>query len=312
MLTGTPLDLTPFGVVLQGIGLLYWLLVSVILAVILIKVKGRVAKWLSVVAVLAIMVGPVALYVLKDHQERRQAKAKLDAAMVHFEMRCRSAGEKIIKTIDNVDGIVWMKWRPDRVDRRAQFKLDDPYGTDCLGEECIKRLLRVTKGAELNPEEAKQHGKSYGFVETLDPRDDRRYRYIAVIKSISTRTPDQIEQYKQNSNGRDPGPNVYGFALERGVIDQYTTRYGITWDDISTREDREKWIAGGSLKAVDLQTNEIIAERSGFLIDPGQGSTEGFRDPWGWAKSYSIPCPRENEYTWTFATKIIRPSGQGK
>ena len=44
MLTGTPLDLTPFGAVLQSIGLLYWLIVIGAIALVLIKVKGRIAK----------------------------------------------------------------------------------------------------------------------------------------------------------------------------------------------------------------------------------------------------------------------------
>lgn len=44
MNTGTPLDLTPFGSVLQGIGLLYWLTVLAAVTLVLWKVKGLLPK----------------------------------------------------------------------------------------------------------------------------------------------------------------------------------------------------------------------------------------------------------------------------
>jgi len=314
------IELTWIPGALRALGGLYVILALTALIFALVKPQTgmRKAMWsLGVIALFGVLPG-ISFYVsLKEEQAKREAERhayqmKLAGAMAHFEMRCKNAGEKIVRTLGNVEGIVWMKWRPERIDRVDQFKLDDPYGTDCFGEECIKRLLRVTQGAELNPDDAKQHARGYQYVETIDPRDDKRYRYVAVIKLIAKRTPDEIEQYKKNSGGRDPGPDVYGFALERQPIDRYSARYGITWEDISTREDREWWIAGGSLKVFDLQTHQVIAERIGYLIDPGQGSREGARDPWGWAKSYSMPCPKTNEYSWTFATKVAQPIEQGK
>ena len=39
------------------------------------------------------------------------AKSRLDESMALFHERCKTAGETIKRTVDNVDGIVWMKWR---------------------------------------------------------------------------------------------------------------------------------------------------------------------------------------------------------
>jgi hypothetical protein len=310
MLIGTQLDLISFGAVLKGISLLYWLLLIAALTWVNWKVQGRRKKTLSIIAVLAIMVVPMVPYGIAKYQANVRLnipKARLSRAQAHFEMLCKQAGETIHKTVENVDGIVWMKWRPTEINFDDQFKLDDPYGTDCYGEECIKRLLRVSKGAELNPDEAKQHATGYRFVETIDPRDGGRYRYTGVIKSKAKRTPDQIAQYKKN-RGVDPGVDVYGFLLEREPIPGFTARYGVTWDDISTHEDREQWIAGGSLKVIDLQNNEVIAERIGYMLDSGQGSKAGFRKPWPWTKSSTMPCPPNSERTWTFAFKIAQPT----
>jgi hypothetical protein len=179
----------------------------------------------------------------------------------------------------------------------------------------------VTAGADLNPEDAKRHRTGYRFVESTDPKDGKTYRYSGVIGVTHVRTPAQIEEYKRNSRGADPGPNVYGFKLERQTIEAFTARYGITWDDISTREDRERWIAGGSLKVIDLRTNEVIAERVGFMIDRGQGSKAGFRSPWGLAVQNACPefpqvgptDPRRNRDTLNtntrhFAIRVLTPT----
>lgn len=44
------------------------------------------------------------------------------------------------------------------------------------------------------------------------------------------------------------------------------SRYGYTWREVTTREDREKWIGGGEIAVTDLQTGEILATKTGFLF----------------------------------------------
>jgi hypothetical protein len=108
------------------------------------------------------------------------------------------------------------------------------------------------------------------------------------MKLPSSWTEEGIAQHKRNT-GREVPDDSYRFTLETTPVDRFTTRYGITWDDISTREDREHWIAGGSLKVIDLQTNEIIAERIGYMMDRGLGDKSGFRNPWAFAEQYACP-----------------------
>lgn len=295
MLTGTPLDLTPFGGVLAALGWLYWFAALALVVIALWLPKAWWKKLLAVALVAGGVVYPVLIRPVSQHvdaarQQQDESKARLAEATALFEQRCKGAGEKIHRTVDKVDGVVWMKWREQAKNQSDQFKLDDPYGQDCGGEDCISLMLRVTSGAALNPEEAKRHQSGYRFVETTDPRTKKRVRYTGVIKVTHVRTPAQIEEYKRNSNGVDPGPNVYGFGLEQQEIETYTARFGITWDDISTREDRERWIAGGSLKLIDLRTNDVVAERVGYMMDRGQGSRAGFRSPWLFAPQTACPA----------------------
>ena len=299
---------------LRGLFGLYIILSVVSLVAALTKPKTLAAKTGWTLAVVLGFGAPFFFVAKGAHEDKKlalAAKARLKEATDLFEERCKGAGEKIVRTVENVEGVVWMKWRTARVSDVDQFKLDDPYGNDCFGDECIKQLLRVTQGVELDREVAKQHLYGYRFVEAADPVDGKKYRYRGVVKSVATRTAYEIEQYKKNSAGRDPGYEVYGFALEREPISNFAFQFGIVWEDSSTHQDRENWIASGSTKVVDLSTGEAIAKRIGYMLDRGLGSTSGFRSPWGWAASYGPRCPAVSEKTWEFAEKVLKPANQG-
>jgi hypothetical protein len=51
---GGPIDLTPFGAVLNGMGALYWLLVLAALGLALWRIKGEVPKLLACTAILTV------------------------------------------------------------------------------------------------------------------------------------------------------------------------------------------------------------------------------------------------------------------
>jgi hypothetical protein len=154
------------------------------------------------------------------------------------------------------------------------------------------------------------HSNGYKVVQTVDPRDGKAYRFTGVIKQVIGVPNDEAFARHVETTGHGSIGNGAYLALERAPIDGLSVRYGVTWDDISTREDREHWIAGSSIKVIDLQTREVVAERTGYLIDTGQGSTSGFRSPWGWAKSYAPRCPPKEESTLNFAARVLKPSTQ--
>lgn len=306
-MTGTPLDLTPFGPLLKGLGHLYWVVALAILLLALWWPKRWWLKLTSATIVAATVVYPVFVRPIEKHveaanEEQLQFKERLNAAAAHFEMRCKSAGEKITRTVENVEGVVWMKWRPKYIDEQAQFKLEDPFGHDCGETGCIERLLRVTRGLELDPEKKQPRQIGYRFVESIDPADGKAYRYTLGLY----RTRDRDARY---------GPSDISTELLKQPIERPSARYGITWDDISTRDDRERWIAGGAIKVIDLQTNEVIAQRTGYMLDRGQGGHQN--GPTAWLMARRHACPPfpgglgqrswPNTETLTFAIKVLTP-----
>lgn len=240
------------------------------------------------------------------------SQAKLAKAQALFAERCKNAGEKIYRTVDDVEGIYLLKIRPVGTNYGDQFELDDPYGHDSSGDIYILNFLRGfyhQRNNNLVPGAPPRRG--YLYVEAVDPADGLRYRY----------TPRVEEPWQTNK--------AYLKGYTRFVFDKVAAigaapRFGVTYDDISTREERELWIAGSSLKVLDLQTNEVIAERVGYMIDAGQGSRAGGRSPWLLAADDACPGfqfnplrPLTRNYgggasaqpgqTLTFIEKVISP-----
>ncbi len=320
-MTGTALDLTPFGGVVKALGWLYWALgLAILLLAFRLPKTGRGKLALTAVVAGAVLYPFWLRPVVKARESNAEYSRRLATASAHFEMRCKSAGETIKRKVENVDGVVWMKWRKEgtAADDYDQFELNDPYGRDCRGEGCIEELLRLApQGGRFEEEIARRKGR-FRFVESIDPRDGQMRRYVGSMRPVPSWTPEAIEIHRRQT-GKDIEDYSYGFNLKATSIDHFTARYGITWDDISTREDREHWIAGGSLRVIDLQTNEVIAERVGYMMDRGLGDLGGFRTAWAYAMRDACPAfPTDGTHvtrrwpqtdTVVFAIKVLNPEG---
>jgi hypothetical protein len=220
---------------------------------------------------------------LNERQTRAQAM---------FAERCKAAGEKIHKTVENVEGVYLLKIRPTDVNFGEQFRLDDPYGADLGGDGYVESFLR---DFHTPPRRA------YSYAEAIDPKDGQRYRYTGRVEEPWQTNKSYLKGYTR-------------FIVDRAPANGSAPRYGVTYDDISTREEREYWIAGSSLKVIDLHANEIIAERVGYMVDWAQGSRVGGRAPWLLATQQACPkFPGRHSVaqlgqTKEFVEKVLKPS----
>lgn len=236
----------------------------------------------------------------------------LEAAQALFQQRCTSAGERIYKTVKDVEGVFLVKLRPSVINYSDQFRLDDPYGRDYLGEGYIKGFLKAHH--ELRAEAARLKGYAftpreqvgYAFVEADNPSDGKRHRYTAIIEQPGKTDPQYFEDYLR-------------VVMKSHPSSDEPPRYGVIFEDISTTKDRQYWIAGSSLKVVDLLTKEVIAERIGYMIDPGQGNrgSGGGRSPWLIAAHHACPAFKgpnpaspQGGQTAIFVEKVLRPSSK--
>ncbi|MGE5384540.1 MAG: hypothetical protein ACM3SV_01505 [Betaproteobacteria bacterium] len=245
---------------------------------------------------------------------RESAQDRLQKAEAMFQERCKKAGEKIYKTVDNVEGIFLMKIRPKSDKFNDQWAMDDPYGRDFGGDAYIKSFLkgffetnyRMPDNSALN----QPKHVAYRYVEAIDPQDGKRYRYTGAIKEVTKTSSPMI-------GGDGKTFLVKEFVLDKVASPGSMPRYGVTYDDISTMDEREYWIAGSSLKVIDLKTKEVIAERIGYMMDRGQGSrgAGSGRSPWLLAADHACPsfAPKNGFtaqllQTEIFVEKVLNPA----
>jgi hypothetical protein len=241
------------------------------------KFFGLIAPLLSLSVLLSAFVGGSSI---------AQATKRQDKAKAIFLERCKTAGKRISRRVDNVEGIYVMKLRPERPNYSDQFAMNDPYGKDLGGKwGYIGSFLRGEfQATHIGvPKEGSPPRLGYRYVEAQDPSDGQRYRYVGSMKEVTN-----------TSSVLMGGDGKTTFKTKKFVLDQLPAvtpgpRYGVTYDDISTREEREYWIAGSSLKVIDLQTSEVIAERVGYMMDWAQGSKAGGRSPWLLAADNACP-----------------------
>ncbi|MBI5107178.1 MAG: hypothetical protein HZA62_00380 [Rhodocyclales bacterium] len=228
---------------------------------------------------------------------REDDRARLVKAEAMFAERCKKSGEFIHRTAENVEGVFLMKIRPKEINYGDQFKMDDPYGNDSGGETYIKTFFSGFYKRSSPPP------SGYRYVDATDPKDGERYRYTGRIDQPWLRD----KRY---------GEWVREFVLDKVSAPGEAPRYGVTYDDISTRDEREYWIAGSSLKVIDLKTNEVMAERIGYMMDRGQGNTNGGRSPWLLAARNACPAfrsasgipPIQTDQTRMFVVKVLHPN----
>jgi hypothetical protein len=291
--------LTQYLLKMTGIGFLLLCLLAIALAFWL--PKTRKGKGIALAVVLVVMAVPLA-QMYERAQVRKAAAAerqqRYEVAKAHFDERCKTAGEKIFRQVTDVDRVFLIRPRTEPINYREQYKLDDPYGYAGTGEGYIKLFLRgrptvpVKVGDPVDPKNV----VSYQFVEVPNPAGN------GVIQYTTSMPSHESERITRNGGGVVP--------LEKVTRPARTARYGIAWADISTHEDRTHWIAGSSQKIVDLERDEVIAERIGFMFDAHLGDTSGSRAPWSAARSNA--CPPLDEKVFYFFDRVLQPSRELK
>lgn len=218
---------------------------------------------------------------------QQDAKRYREAAWAHFRERCKNAGEKIYRTVDDVEALFLLKprKRPSEADLRDQYWMGDPYAFVLNPEVEVSRYLHYLNQNNI-PTKRQTNQPGYRFVETPNATGSGLLRF-------------ELLDSKE------------GLSTTRSDIRR--SAYGVSWDDISTKEDRGYWIAGSRLQVIDLSTKEVLAERIGYLFDHEFGSTTGSRAPWLHARLYAgskAACPpiqRNAAMDRLFVEKVLKP-----
>lgn len=233
-------------------------------------------------------------------QLRAERQAYVSAAWAHFKERCESARVTYYKKVPRQDGVYIMRptTAPTPQQLRDQYWMGDPYDLPNTSEYEARVLLYTHRPRSRNNDAARSSSERGGFdyVEAPAPGQGKQHlRYSP--------------KWKKNKN--DAGAEYYSWdnsAIEQPeVVSNRTSRYGFTWEDISTKEDRYYWVAGGRMTVVNLENGELIAERIGYFIEPkfGASSPTFNQAPWLSARSYPLKFEAYHEQDQTVCERPL-------
>ena len=279
------------------INIIYWLPMFMSMAVAIVaawfvgshfkikKVYKTIIALLAACAVSLFWIIPVEKVERQRIAQYNERKEKYQVAKAVFDEQCKKAGEKIYRTVDNVDGVMLLKVRgeeDDEVNRTPWDLFADP-----MWERAAIASVESSNG---------------GYIETFLQNGEKttgKYPFIDVLNKDNS-----ISRYLDYKGAGD-------INEERdGVIKNPSdpARYAVTYENDVNPELRKHWVAGITIKIIDRQTDELLAEKTIFSFEPGLGSKATGRDPW--INSHVENCPelKDRYPTRTFTFQVLKPT----
>jgi len=289
----TPSDL---GKLIVWGGLLGIVLVTIIAMAIVFKFTARKNRlWVGLLIAIAVpysCISPLVHELKRDQQKAAEKEAewrkRYEPAKARFDQLCQNAGEKIYRTADNVDGILLLKVRGD--DEKYQSNRYNP------------RKDQMWEDAAINSEAWRA-----GYINSFFSKAMRSwhnspgYKYVDVLQkngSIIRYSGDwgiKYEDFNQEINPKQPA------------------RYAVTYENDISWENRKHWIAGTTIKVIDTQGNQLIAEKTMYVFVPELGYSKFEQNPNPWGRG--VRCPKEDpaqQETSAFIAKVLFPSSQSQ
>lgn len=213
-------------------------------------------------------------------------RAKAGKAL--WEEKCRTvAGEKIFKKVEDVEGLVLLKVRPQAGDREwadpmwpgaafARESWTDEFITTFLGyEEAFgpdgkPRPITPKYRGGINTffKPGPKDLPGYRYVDVIDEKDGKQYRYVLAQKPRPTSKIGWGDTVLEKTPAPDPTP-----------------RYGVTYEDHVIPEDRALGVASSTVKVLDLQTNEVLGKMIRYAWTPGVSAA----NPSPWLTAFRCP-----------------------
>ena len=251
-----------------------------------------------------------------DRARQREMQAKAEARQKEyleskaiFEERCKSAGEKIYQTVENVEGITLLNVPEDS----PQSSLNDlmwegaVFSWSGSEEEYVKEFLYW---------EIKDDDDSIGQLQSVDPRPSARETQIRLWGH-----PTNMSKHRKAYRGyrytdvkqKDKRFLRYRFPDDKDRKDKETllvhaierpSRYALEYKPIVDPADRKHWVAGVTVNIYDLQTKTLMATKTWYALNPSQGHAYQTDE---WSGVEACPDEKDIQYVRFFVNRVIQP-----
>ncbi|WP_374402102.1 hypothetical protein [Niveibacterium sp.] len=260
-------------------------------------------RWvLGLLAMAALLAKPAYDYHLA-RQARAAAQARYAADKAEFQRLCREvAGYKFYRKAENVEGILLLKVRRDG-DWQDIMAPGTAFALESKDEGYITSFLayrRTSSGVQdesyfVSTTKTEDSTSGFAYVDVIDDKTGRRIHY----------TPrwDEPWQYdKSYSKG------YIKFWLDENPPLDPPPRYAVTFEDHVVPTERARGLASGTVKVIDTQTNEVMAEMLRYAWSP-PGAFSASATPW--LSAYKCPAVSvgSSYATRQFVDRVLIPPG---
>ena len=193
----------------------------------------------------------------REAEIRRQNRLKSRAV---FEELCKTAGEKIYRTADNVEGVTLLKvWDGESIHKEDKLwkyaGLPGQYGQDGYIKGFLKWEVEIIPTGYPRYREMQFQPERQNHPYVLHGR----YSYVDVKQKDKT-----FLRYRLDENRKED------YKMISAPI-KIPSRYAVTFDNPIVPEEREHWIAHTRATVIDLQDNTVMATKDWYSFESQQG-----------------------------------------
>ena len=228
----------------------------------------------------------------REAEIRRQNRLKSRAV---FEELCKTAGEKIYRTADNVEGVTLLKvWNDESIFSENKLweyaGLAKQYDNKDYIESFLKWEAEIIPTGYPRYREMVFHPERQNHPYILHGR----YSYVDVKQKDGTFLRYQLgENYKKD------------YKMISAPI-KIPSRYAVTFDNPIVPEEREHWIAHTRATVIDLQDNTVMATKDWYSFE----SQQGYGSYTMWITATICPNPGRSSTSYSirlFIGDVLKP-----
>lgn len=297
----------------------YWGGMLVLLAIIIFAICKLIpAGGYRFIAIFCACIVTPTFFILPLFEEDEEAKEVQTAyetryakARTIFDERCKTAGEKIYHTAENVEGITLLNLIPessyldyfDSMWERAALAWESSemdYIKDYLMWE-VKEKGSDKRGRlfiyDTRPGRHTAEKRYWGHAFDLAPDEEifSGYRYVDVKQAYG-----RYRRYWYPDDAVREDPRI----ILRSPVKGKPSRYAVEYVPIINSKDREEWIAGVTINIYDMETDTLMASKTLYAFETGFGH-EGHRLPW--LEAINCPDITTSNSIRFFVDQIIKP-----
>ena len=193
----------------------------------------------------------------REAEIRRQNRLKSRAV---FEELCKTAGEKIYRTADNVEGVTLLKvWNDESISSEDKLWEYAGLADQSDNKDYIKGFLEWE-------------------IEVI-PNGYPRFRDMSLLPETEER-PYILHGRYSYVDVKQKGKTFLRYQLDENYKEDYKmismpisvpSRYAVTFENPIVPEEREHWIAHTRATVIDLQDNTVMATKDWYSFESQQG-----------------------------------------